>query len=749
MNTPINHTLQSIPSSSENLLSKKIAKQLLNHLLTTLGIAWCLIISPSVSTADEGYRLWLKYDRITDAARMDAYQRRIEAFRIWGSSPTLAVAETELKRGLEGLLGRAVSAGNSTGIDSNMVIVGTLADLPQRYTHQIPRYAFSHLGPEGYTIREVTVGGRSSIAIIANEDIGILYGVFHFLRLLQMHVELDGIDVSDAPKVQWRMLNHWDNLNGTVERGYAGLSIWDWETLPQTIQQRYVDYARANASVGINGVALNNVNASPEILREEYLSKVAALAAVFRPYGIRVFLSVNFASPKVLGGLDTADPSDERVRAWWQAKTEAIYRLIPDFGGFLVKANSEGQPGPQDYGRTHAEGANMLARALDAHGGTLIWRAFVYEAKGSDRVMDAYDEFARFDGQFLPNVFVQTKNGPLDFQPREPFAPLFGAMPNTPQMLEFQITQEYLGFSTHLVYLATLYKEVLESDTYVGGKGATVAKIIDGSQQGQRMTGVAGVANIGNVGNWTYHPFGQANWYAYGRLAWDHALTATEIAQEWIRMTLTTDEVAVNTITEMMVSSYEHLVNYQTPLGLNVLSSVGHHYGPQPWRRAGFHRADTAGIGFDRTGTGSNAVVQYSSVLQDSFGNVANCPDKFLLWFHRLPWDYEMASGRTLWEELCFRYHDGVAGVRQLQEAWKTVRHAVCPETFQRVNRLLAVQEDEAVWWRDACLWYFATVAQKDVPPQYEKPRYTAQEIKKREMESKDMKHFSTSLQLP
>ena len=638
---------------------------------------------------------------------------------------------------------QSIPIGSSTGIDSSTLIVAAFDKLPAHVRHQFAQDELQQLGEEGYVIREMTSKPQSPIVITANKDIGVLYGVFHFLRLLQTHHDLDGVSMSSSPKLQWRMLNHWDNLDGTIERGYAGLSIWDWQTLPDTLSQRYVDYARANASIGINGVALNNVNASPKILTPAYLSKVAALADVFRPYGIHVFLSVNFASPKVLGPLETADPLDANVHRWWHDKIDEIYRLIPDFGGFLVKANSEGQPGPQDYGRTHVDGANMLATELATHGGLLIWRAFVYETRGNDRVKDAYDEFVEFDGKFLPNVFIQTKNGPLDFQPREPFSPLFGAMPNTPQMLEFQITQEYLGFSTHLAYLATLYKEVLDADTYVSGKHATVARVIDGSLQGQQITGMAGVSNLGDVTNWTYHPFGQANWYALGRLAWDHRSSASQIASEWIKMTLTTDKSAVQTILAMMMESREHLVNYQTPLGLNVLSSVGHHYGPQPWKRAAYHRADAEGIGFDRTPSGSNAVAQYSPVVRDSFADLHRCPEMFLTWFHHIPWDYRMASGRTFWEALCDHYYRGVEGVRQMQRDWASLVEVIDPETFQQVGRLLTVQEDEAVWWRDACLWYFSDVSGRQVPAHYETPRYCAEELKEKEQKTRYMKHFS------
>lgn len=697
----------------------------------------------SICRADEGYKLWLRYEKVQDNKLFYSYRQMLQSVQIQGSSPTMDVAGQELERGLEGLLDQKPIIHRSKRDDFvATTILTTATELPSKQQKMFKK-ELAGLKENGFLIKHNRDKDKSHLFVIGKDDLGVLYGIFHLLRLMQTHSDIGRIDEVHNPKLRWRMLNHWDNLNGTVERGYAGLSIWQWDDLPHQIEDRYTDYARANASIGINGVAINNVNASPQILTSEYIEKVEALANVFRPYGIRIFISVNFASPRVIGSLKTADPLDPGVQDWWKEKAEEIYQRIPDFGGFLVKANSEGQPGPQDYGRTHVDGANMLAKAVAPHNGIVIWRAFVYEARNQDRVKDPYDEFFHFDGQFLPNVMVQTKNGPLDFQPREPISPLFGALPNTSQMMEFQITQEYLGFSTHLVYMASLYKEVLATDTYARGEGSLVAKVLDGSLQGQPLTGMAGVSNIGDVSNWTGHPFGQANWYAYGRLAWDHSLSAEQLAREWIQMTLTQDKKALGVIENIMLSSYEHVVNYMTPLGLTVLSSLGHHYGPQPWARTRFHRADQVGAGFDRTSKGSKAVEQYFSPLRDSFDNIDSCPEHLIAWFHHVPWNRIMQSGRSFWEELCFHYYDGVEGVRKMQQNWTMVKDAVSAETYAKVVYLLEVQEDEAVWWRDACLWYFGQFSRLAIPKEYEKPRYDEAEFKRRGVKSRGMKPYS------
>jgi alpha-glucuronidase len=590
-------------------------------------------------------------------------------------------------------------------------------------------------GADAFLIQSSNGNSGATIIIAGNTDKGALYGVFHFLRLLQNGSSLKNLSIVSAPKIQHRILNHWDNLDRTVERGYAGFSIWDWHKLPDYIDPRYKDYARANASVGINGTVLTNVNANALVLTDQYLEKVAALANVFRPYGIKVYLTARFSAPIEIGGLKTADPLDTAVQGWWKRKTAAIYRFIPDFGGFLVKANSEGQPGPQNYGRNHADGANMLADAVAPHGGIVLWRAFVYSNETpEDRFKQAYNEFKPLDGSFRKNVVVQVKNGPIDFQPREPFHPLFGAMPKTPLAMEFQLTQEYLGFATHLVYLPSLFKEVLDADTYAKGAGSTVAEVVDGSLEGHTLSAMAGVANIGNDRNWTGHPFGQANWYAYGRLAWDHTLTEEQLAEEWIRQTFGALQALVDTIRKIMLTSHEALVNYMTPLGLHHIMGYGHHYGPAPWYdkapRADwnptyFHKADKDGIGFDRTAKGSNALAQYSPEVRKQYENVNTCPEEHLLWFHHVRWDHKMKSGRTLWEELCAKYYEGVNSVRAMQKSWNTMKPYVDAERFEQVRMLLVIQEKEAVWWRNSCLLYFQTFSGMPIPAQYEQPDKT------------------------
>ena len=712
-----------------------------------------LLILSIISTlkADDGYRLWLKYDQIEDQVYLQDLQEKIKSFNISSNSIILDAAKEELLNGLSGLMGETITERNIIQNIGGQLIIGTpKTQLFFRKTRLIDD--LNGLGEEGYIIKTIGEGNKSSIAIVSNTDIGVLYGVFHFLRLIQTRTDLNSLFIKEKPRLQLRMLNHWDNMDRTVERGYAGLSIWKWDELPNKIDPRYKDYARANASIGINNVAINNVNASPHFLSKDYLLKTAELAKVFKPYGIRVFLSVNFASPKVLGKLKTADPQDPEVQKWWKNKVDEIYDIIPNFGGFLVKANSEGQPGPQDYNRSHSEGANMMAKALAPHNGVLVWRAFVYANKDKDssvkydRAKDAHDEFVPLDGQFADNVFIQIKNGPLDFQPREPFSPLFGATPKTAQMPEFQITQEYLGFSTHLVYLAPMYREVLTADTYVNGKGSTVARVIDGSiyTGKKRMTGIAGVSNIGDATNWTGHPFAQSNWYAFGRLAWNHDLTSPQIADEWIKMSLTHDNFSVKVIEKMMMQSHQSLVDYETPLGLNVLANPSGHYGPRPWVRSYFHEVDSIGLGFDRTITGSNAVSQYFGPLPNIFGNIETCPERFLAWFHHVPWDYKMKSGRTFWNELTYKYYLGVRKVREMQDVWEEIESNIDPEVHLEVAQLLKHQEDDAVWWRDANLWYFQKFSNLPIPQNFELPRYGESYFMMKDNESKRIKKYST-----
>jgi alpha-glucuronidase len=538
---------------------------------------------------------------------------------------------------------------------------------------------------------------------------------------------------ASTPKIQRRLLDHWDNLNGFVERGYAGDSLWQWFYLPEIRSPRYRDYARALASLGLNGTVINNVNANALILTPTYLRKVAALAEEFRPYGIRLYLTARFSAPIEIGGLKTADPLDPAVAAWWKAKVDEIYTYIPDFGGFLVKANSEGQPGPQDYQRTHADGANMLADALAPHGGIVMWRAFVYAADVSvDRVKQAYNEFVPLDGKFRDNVVVQVKNGPLDFMPREPFSPLFGAMKHTVLAPELQITQEYTGQSTQLAYLAPMWKEVLDADTFANGTGSTVARVSDGSIYQHKLSMIVGVANTGTDRNWTGHPLAQANWYAFGRLAWDHTLTAEQLANEWIRLTYGSDPKVVATIKKLLLGSRETMVNYSMPLGLHHIMAEGHHYGPGPWVTGGradwtapyYHQADAIGLGANRTATGSNALEQYAPPLAKLWGDLATVPDNLLLWFHHVPWDYKMKSGRILWDELALRYQQGVDEVRAMQKEWDSLKGLIDDERFTEVKQRLVRQELDARDWRDACLLYFQTFSKRPLPAGVEKPAH-------------------------
>lgn len=688
-------------------------------------ISFCFLVFTTIcSYADDGYRLWLKYDLIKDAGKREAYARSAQFIAVSGNSPVLKAASDELKNGLQGLLGKSVpvlaNAGNRTG---GIILAVTNTGLPT-------------LNAEGYQIKSQL----NNIVISGKTESAVLYGAFALLRQLQTLQPVANLSLTSSPKVRYRMLNHWDNPNATIERGYAGESLWKWYELPERLDPRYRDYARANASLGINATVVNNVNASSRFLTTEYLHKVAALAGVFRQYGIRVYLSIYFPAPKTIGGLKTADPLDPEVRKWWADKTKEIYSLIPDFGGFLVKANSEGEPGPQDYGRNHADGANMLAEALKPYDGIVLWRAFVYKADPkADRFKAALEEFGDLDGKFDKKVIVQVKNGPIDFQPREPFSPLFGKMPKTPLAVEFQITQEYLGFATHMVYEAPLFKECLESDTYAKGKGTTVAKVVDGSAFGYELTAMAGVANTGSDRNWTGHPMAQANWYAFGRLAWDHTLSSETIANEWVSMTLTTEPKAVKPITDMMLKSRDIYVNYNTPMGLS-RPWTGVHFAPEPWQNRSprpdwtavyYHRADSVGIGFDRTAKGSDALSQYAPAVQPQWNNPETCPLPYLLWFHHVAWMKKLSTGRSLWDELCTHFYTGADSVIWMQKQWNQVKNEIDPETYTNVAARLQTQHKEAIWWRDAWVLYLQEYARQPIPAPYKKPDRTLDDVKK------------------
>lgn len=662
--------------------------------------------------AENGHDLWL---RNTISQPVKIVCKKI--------SPTLDIAKAELKNGWQGK-------------------ARTTVTLTLKHDKEIKE--------DGFRL--------NTNEIQANTEQGILYGVYELLRR-----QKTGESIQDEicnPSYNRRILNHWDNLDGTVERGYAGPSLF-WhngtDSLAITEQDKklWQEYARADASIGINGTVLNNVNASPLVLTGEYLARVKGIADVLRPYGIKTYLAVNFASPSVIGGLKNSDPLDPDVQQWWKDKAKEIYELIPDFGGFLVKANSEGQPGPQNYGRTHADGANMLADALKPYDGIVMWRAFVYSPSDEDRAKQAYLEFMPLDGQFRENVIIQVKNGPIDFQPREPFSPLFGAMKKTSVMPELQITMEYLGQSTHLVFLAPMWEEFLQSDTYQQGKGSTVARCTDGSIYPQQYTAIAGVANTGRDVNWTGHHFAQANWYAFGRLAWDDQLTSAQIADEWLKLTFRPndaekkiketvlpaewDHAFLKPVKEMMLQSREAAVNYMMPLGLHHIFSANHHYGPGPWWAPPgarkdwtppyYHQADTAGIGFDRTQSGSDAISQYHEPLRSMLSDPNTTPDMYLLWFHHLPWDYEMKSGRTLWGDICYHYQHGLEQVRGFQKTWDKAKPYVDDQRFTDVQQKLRKQCINAQIWKDAVLLYFQQFSRRPVPWDIERPVHNLDDL--------------------
>lgn len=650
---------------------------MIRRLFVSLLVCGCTLFA----SAEDGSRLWLRQDTIANAA--------VECLL---HSPTLSVARQEIARSWKG----------------DPVVLQLCNDA-----------AHESLGKDGYTIR--TDNGK--VLLGSASELGLLYAAYHLLRLQYSGNELTDLDISESPAYSLRILNHWDNLDGTIERGYAGHSLWKWDELPDTISSRYEAYARANASIGINGTVLNNVNASPEILSAEYLQKVKVLADIFRPYGLKVYLSVNFASPMVLGKLSTADPLVKEVAVWWNDKVKEIYGMIPDFGGFLVKANSEGQPGPCDYHRTHAEGANMLAEALKPYGGIVMWRAFVYNPSDHDRAKQAYLEFQPLDGKFLDNVIVQIKNGPIDFQPREPYSPLFTSMKHTSMMVEFQVTQEYLGHSNHLAYLAPMWKEFFD---YV---------------QPNSLRAMAGVANIGDETNWCGHDFAQANWYAFGRLAWKPQLSSQQIAKEWLAQTFSSNLDFIDTMSDVMMESREAVVDYMMPLGLHHIFAWGHHYGPEPWCTipgarpdwlpSYYHQADRKGLGFDRSHTGSNAVAQYPDSLRKVFDSLETCPEQFILWFHHVPWNYRMKDGNTLWDELCYSYDRGVKAAEKFRQTWSGMQSYVDKERFDRVADRLDIQADDAIWWKDACLLYFQEFSRMKFPKDISKPVFKLKELKK------------------
>ena len=615
------------------------------------------VLSFLYANAEDGHRLWLRYD-ISNTAQVEAP----------AGSPTISIAKGELQNYYQG----------------DHVMLRIDPSLPDN---------------DGFTLS----GTDNQLVITARHDIGLLYGAYEALRLQATETPVK--EQSQQPKFKLRLLNHWDNLDGSIERGYAGESIFEWFHLDEELIR---EYARANASIGINGSVLNNVNASPKMLTKEYLKEVKKIADILRPYGIRVYLSINFATPMALGGTKTADPKNNSVRRWWKNKAREIYRMIPDFGGFLVKANSEGQPGPGDYHRSHADGANMLADALAPYKGIVMWRCFVYGAnhKGEDRVKQAVSEFKPLDGKFRKNVILQTKNGPLDFQPREPYSPVFDQIRETPNMVELQITQEYLGQSKHLVYLAPMWKEFFQ---YI---------------EPDWLAGIAGVANIGKDANWCGHHFSQANWYAFGRLAWNPDLTSEQIAREWLEQTFSTDENFVFLMSTVMEESREACVSYMMPLGLHHIFKFDHHYGPEPdgfkkeypieWCPVYYHQTDKNGIGFNRSSTGTNAVGQYREPYASQYDKLETCPENLLLWFHHLPWDYKMKDGSTLWESLQYHYNQGVIMTETYQNLWHNKMKAYVDEQrWREVDKRLKIQVENAREWRDVCLSYFRQFSEK------------------------------------
>ena len=637
--------------------------------LFIISFVLCATMMAVTASAEDGHLLWLRYQ--------PANQAQVTTGKM---SPTIELAKQELETYWQG----------------GPVVLKRQKGMPA----------------DAYTIKSM---GEKTLITAAN-DAGLLYGAFHLLRLQQTGLATTELDIREQPAYDLRILNHWDNPNGTIERGFAGRSIF-----LNPDPERMKLYARANASIGINGTVLNNVNAKPEALTTESLQKAKVIADLLRPYGIRVYLSINFASPIKVGGLKTADPLDAEVVSWWKGKVNEIYKMIPDFGGFLVKANSEGEPGPQDFGRTHADGANMLGKVLKPHKGIVMWRAFVYKPQSSDRANQACEEFVPLDGQFVDNVIIQIKNGPVDFQPREPYSPLFTSLQKTPMMVEFQITQEYLGAANHLVYLAPMWKEFF------------------GWVKPASLKAMAGVANIGDDTNWCGHHFAQSNWYAFGRLAWNPALTSEQIAEEWLAQTFDTKAAANSPLLSVMLNSHEACVSYMMPLGIHHIFAGVHHYGPEPWYaphgvRADwtppyYHRADSIGLGFDRTLTGSANVKQYPEELCRLYNDINTCPENLLAWFHHVPWDHRMKSGRTFWDELCHKYDDGVREARHFLTVWDAMQPYVDHQRFDEVQRKLRIQARDAEWWRDACLLYFQTFSHRPIPQDVEHPVHNLDEM--------------------
>ncbi|ASB47664.1 alpha-glucuronidase family glycosyl hydrolase [Alkalitalea saponilacus] len=701
---------------------------------------------PNIILAESGEKLWLRYLPLDNAKVVD-YTNAIRSLVVAGDDAVISAAAEEIQMAFNGLTGNDLRNVNRPG--AGALLIGTPENRLIRDLELSSE--LEKCGEEGYIIRTFPVRNGQMTVIAANTSAGVLYGTFDLIRRMQTGESISKLEVNESPAFKIRVLNHWDNLNGTVERGYAGHSIWfnrpeDWSV--RSAQYKY--YARANASVGINGTVINNVNADPNVLTAEYIEKYARIADIFRPYNMKIYMSVNFASPAVIGGLENSDPFNPAVQQWWKDKAAEIYQSIPDFGGFLVKANSEGQPGPMDYGRTHKDGANMMAKALQPHNGIVMWRAFVYEPGDDERSVQAYNEFMPFDGEFEDNVIVQVKNGPVDFMPRESFSPLFGGMQKSPVMIEFQITQEYLGHSNHLAYLSTMWKEVLDAETFAKGVGSSVAKTTDGTLFNHELTAISAVSNIGRDINWTGHHFGQSNWYAFGRLAWDYDLLSEDIAEEWVKMTFVHDQKFVEPVVDIMMRSREAVVNYMNPLGLHHIMGWDHHFGPEPWTDIPgaredwlpryYHNASEFGIGFDRTTNGSNLVSQYHSPLNKIYNDPLLVPENLLLWFHHLPWNYRLQNGLKLWDAMVYKYYEGVEEARLFQNRWDRLEGYIDDRRFKEIQYKLKLQTTEAIWWRDACVLYFQTYSNLPIPAELERPVHDLDELKELKF---DMKHHN------
>ncbi len=708
------------------------------RLLKTPLIVFTLLIAHLATLqAEDGYELWLRYNPVSNNDLKTSYSQAITNVVCVEDSEVFDSAKKEILLGLNGLLETNLSTSKQR--NTNTLILGTAKGNKTIKTF-VSKKEFKQAGKEGYILKHVSTDDSNTTIIAANSDAGVLYGVFAFLRHIQTGQSLTTLDTVSSPKIDLRVINHWDNLTRTVERVGSGFSIYEWFDLPDYVNPRLTDYARACSSIGINHISLTNVNANAYVLTPQFLVKVQAIADAFRPYGIKVMLTARFSAPIQLDGIENADPLNPDVQQWWTDKINEIYTYVPDFGGFLVKANSEGQPGPQDYGRNHADGANMLADALAPHNGVVMWRAFVYSFEsGVDRHKQAYNEFVPLDGQFRDNVYIQIKNGAIDFMPREPFSPLFGATPKTSQTMELQITQEYMGHAVHTTFLAPMWKETLDTDTFRPEEGSTVARVLDGSIKDRRKGAIAGVSNVSDARTWTGNPLLQSNWYAYGRLAWDHSLSSEQIADEWTRMTFSNDIDVVSTINDILLDSHEAAVNYRNPIGIHHIMASGHHYGPGPWvHESGrpdwtskyYHRADAAGLGFNRTETGSNALEQYADEIRIPWSNPDTIPLKYLLWFHHIEWGKELRTGRTMWNELGYRYQSGVQEVGTWVNAWASLEDKIDHQRWDHVRVLLNRQEREAKFWRDSCLLYFQSYHDLPLPEGIDQPEHNLEYYK-------------------